>query len=194
MKLIVLIVTTILLIGCSNSQQKSQKIISPEDKLYLVMDIQKDPKEKKPIFYEIPGRWKAKGTDQDCEQSWTQLTISEDKKTLTISPQTQGKANAPIDSSNLPFKIEKASRTTLSLTELSAAAEAWEITMPTFILYANAKKITLPMLTVFSLTPKNDPGFSMRYLRCIKNMQITIGKPVIIEGDLSEALKKVDQK
>lgn len=200
MKSTALIVTTALLIGCSSSLPKPQNSTSMEDKLYLSMGIQKDPNEKNPIFYEIPGRWKAKGTDQDCENNWTQLTISKDKKLLIINQETSEKANIPIVSKSLPFKIEKATRTSLSLKEQSTAAESWEIKMPTLIVAgsstaAKKDKVEIPLLTVFSLTSQNDPNFSLTYARCIKNMEINVGESVTIQDvDLSEALEKADQR
>lgn len=173
-----------------------------EDKLYLSMGIQKDPKEKNPIFYEILGRWKTQGTEQDCENSWVRLEISDNKKVLTVHQEALEKENTPGISKSIPFNIENANRTSISLTSQSVVAEAWEISIPTLTVItpsAAAKdgKVNIPILSIFFLTPKDDPRFKLKYVRCMKNtdMDIKVGEPVVIEGvDLSEALEKADQK
>lgn len=53
--------------------------------MYDVADIKVDQNEENALFYELPGRWRLLNSEGDRITNWHAVSISKDKKTLTLS-------------------------------------------------------------------------------------------------------------
>lgn len=78
-----------LLSGCAiekiDPEKEERRKKKEMEIMYDVADIKVDPNEENALFYELPGRWRLLNSEGDCITNWHAVSISKDKKTLTLS-------------------------------------------------------------------------------------------------------------
>lgn len=176
------IIISALLLGCAAKEPKPAKQMNLAEAIYTALDIKIDPKEKNPLFYELAGRWRSNGTAENCETLWTEVSISQDKKIMTLSLIEKTSDEKTVTKESYSFNILQPTRNSMKLQDQQSSDLHWELSKPN--------------LWTFSLKPANDDTLASNAIRCTKpGASFTVGEPVHIENiDLSEALKKANQK
>ena len=175
------IIASALLLGCATKEPKPPKPMNLVEAIHAALDIKIDPKEKNPIFYELPGRWRSNGTEENCETLWTEVSISKNRKTMTLSLVEKIGEELPAIKESYAFTILQANRGSMKLQDQHSNDQQWELSKPN--------------LWTFSLQTADDSTIASTVTRCPKpGATFNVGKPVHIEDvDLSESLKKLDK-
>lgn len=176
------IIIFVLLLGCAAKEPKPPKPMNLIEAIHAALDIKIDPKEKNPIFYELPGRWRSNGTQENCETLWTEVSITKNRKIMTLSLVEKTGEDSPVIKESYAFTILQANRSSMQLQDHHSNDQHWELSKPS--------------LWTFSLQAADDSTITSTATRCPKpGATFNVGKPVHIEDvDLSESLKNVDKK
>lgn len=176
------IIASALLLGCAAKEPKPSKPMNLVEAIHAALDIKIDSKEKNPIFYELPGRWRSNGTEENCETLWTEVSISKSRKTMTLSLVEKIGEESPAIKESYAFTILQANRSSLQLQDHHSNDQQW--------------KLSKPNLWTFILQAADDSTITSTVTRCPKaGATFNVGKPVHVEDvDLSEALKNVNKK